>query len=262
MKIFHSDSFYRAFSDLLQLQRTIDAIYQKKGGKEKLSPAEANSARLIIVGVLGEFERADLNRVLERAERLKHFGELRLDRNLLEDIRRELKELEMAAYADLSKRTFSYLEDTAEPYYEKSELFGPAVANRFPKAAYDIKEAGSCYSTGRHTACVFHLMRALEHALRDLARRLKVPFPSKFELKTWDTLIKDMEDEIGKIILKPRTRQRAKDLEFYNSIALQFRYFKDGWRNHVMHTRASYDEHQAKRILVHVEEFMHDLATH
>jgi HEPN domain-containing protein len=217
---------------------------------------------LIILGVLSEFERADLKRVLERADRLKHFGELRLDKNPLQEISRELNELEIAVYADLSRRTFSYLEDTAEPYYEQSELFGSTVAKRFPKAAYDIREAGSCYSTGRYTACVFHLMRALEHALRELARRLKVPFPSKFEGKTWGKLIGDIEDEIQKIILKPGTPKRAKDLEFYNSIAAQFRYFKDGWRNHVMHTRGSYDEHQAKRLLVHVEEFMRDLATH
>jgi hypothetical protein len=104
-------------------------------------------------------------------------------------------------------------------------------------------------------------MRVAEHGLRALAKRVKVPFPKTFDLKTWDELIRSIEKEIQKIVQKPKTSQRSKDLEFYNTAAAQFRYFKDGWRNHVMHTRTSYDEHQAMSVMIHVQEFMQHLAT-
>jgi hypothetical protein len=39
--------------------------------------------------------------------------------------------------------------------------------------------------------------------------------------------------------------------------AAEFRYFKDAWRNHVMHDRNdSYDEPEALRVLEHVTRFM------
>ena len=40
------------------------------------------------------------------------------------------------------------------------------VNDKFPSAAFDIDEAGKCLAIGRSTAAVFHLMRALETAIR------------------------------------------------------------------------------------------------
>lgn len=264
MIAFRADTFYSALHDLLDLSEDVEQIESRDGkGQEPLPEALANRARLVISDFLGECEGAGLTRPLERKDRFEHFGDPRRHqaRFPLDTIKWELKELREAAFTDLRKRKFLRLEDTAEFAYEKAELFGPEVAEHFRKAAYDIQKAGSCYATGCYTACVFHLMRVLEHGLRALAKRLKVPFPKTFELKTWDRLIGDIEKEIQKVVLKPKTPQRSKDLEFYNSAAAQFRYFKDGWRNHVMHTRSVYDEHQAMSVMIHVREFMQHLAT-
>src|SRR3989442_13010724 len=109
MKIFHPDSFYRAFFKLLQLEGTVANLYKDKGAKEKLSQDHADSARLTISDFLGECERAELNRALERAEGLKHFGELRVDQSTSEEVRNELRELGKAVHLDLRKRIFLYL---------------------------------------------------------------------------------------------------------------------------------------------------------
>ena len=37
---------------------------------------------------------------------------------------------------------------------------------------------------------------------------------------------------------------------------MQFRYFKDAWRNHVCHQREHYDVNQAYSVLIHVADFM------
>lgn len=55
----------------------------------------------------------------------------------------------------------------ADAYYTPEEpLFGMEAEARIPKAANDISEAGKCFATGRYTASVFHLMRAMEAAVQ------------------------------------------------------------------------------------------------
>ena len=241
MIVFDADSFFVALKDLLQLEESIGNLYQQHGGTKTLSSTEAGRARFIINSFFVECGRAELSRPLERQERLTTFGEPSKDQSdyTLEKIKWELMELRVAAFTDLRNRKFLRLEETYEPYYYNQNLFGDRVAECFPKATYDIIEAGNCQACGRYTACIFHLMRVTEHGLRALAKRLRVPFPRTFELKTWDELIRNIESEIQKIIQQPRTPRRNQNLEFYNTAAAQFRYFKDGWRNHVMHTRTT-----------------------
>jgi hypothetical protein len=44
----------------------------------------------------------------------------------------------------------------------------------------------------------------------------------------------------------------------YSQAATTFRHFKDAWRNHVAHSRDSYDDEQARRIFDNVVAFMRD----
>jgi len=260
---FRADEFFAVLREFFELEHRIGLIFEEKGGNEKLTESQAARARFVINALFFECERAALFRPLERQERLEQSGILGQDQTkyTLETVKWELMELRMAVLTDLHKRVFLRLEDSSEDYYEQTKLFGDAVAERFPKGAYDINEAGSCLAAGRYTASVFHLMRVAEYGLRALAKKLKVKSPTTFELKTWDELIREVERQIQAIIQKPKTRRRSKDLEFYNTVAPQFRYFKDGWRNLVMHTRTNYDEHQAISVMVHVREFMQLLAT-
>ena len=57
-------------------------------------------------------------------------------------------------------------------YWMNTTPFGPAVAAKFPDAEYDIVEASKCLAVDRTTACVFHLMRALDFALAFLSAHL------------------------------------------------------------------------------------------
>jgi hypothetical protein len=51
-------------------------------------------------------------------------------------------------------------------------------------------------------------------------------------------------------------------LTFYSEAAKEFVYFKEAWRNHAMHGRASYDENDARKVMTHVREFMTVLSKH
>ena len=59
---------------------------------------------------------------------------------------------------------------------------------------------------------------------------------------------------------EPKSTEKSAKLKFYSSAAIQFRYFKDAWRNHVSHGRDTYDEREAYSIWNHVKEFMQTLA--
>lgn len=50
------------------------------------------------------------------------------------------------------------------------DSFGDGVKQAFPSAQSDITEGGVCLGLGRHSACVFHMTRAAERAVRALAR--------------------------------------------------------------------------------------------
>ncbi|MGC2235698.1 MAG: hypothetical protein WA584_06030 [Pyrinomonadaceae bacterium] len=158
----------------------------------------------------------------------------------------------------LNEKVFLYLPPNHAEYYDQADLFG--IADKFPQANEEITSAGNCYATGNYTASVFHSMRAVEYGLRYIAGKLKVPFPKTYENKQWGELIGAIEGEIKKIIQKPKSAQRDKDLLFYSIAATQFAFIKDAWRNHVMHTRSSYDELQAMSVMLHVKELMRHIA--
>lgn len=139
---------------------------------------------------------------------------------------------------------------------EKANPFGDAVAAKFPSSSYEITEAGKCLALRRSTACVAHLMRALEPALNGLATALNVPFAHS----NWQNILDQIEKEIKKRAAAPHAATWKDDEQFYSEAAVHFRILKDAWRNHTMHLRDRYDEERAETIFQSVRGFMQHLA--
>ena len=57
----------------------------------------------------------------------------------------------------------------------------------------------------------------------------------------------------------PKSPENSVRLRHLSAAAVQFRYFKDAWRNHSTHSRAWYDEFVARSIFNHVGQFMQEL---
>lgn len=257
---FHAGFYCAAAVNLQRLADDIARQIEVRGGDALATPEERTRVRNVTEQLTPDAERHLFMRTVER---LGWFIS-RQDAPAPPDLQTlafQLGELAGAIRRDLFERTFMHMPHDKEEFFDKPELFGEEVRQKFPKAAEDITAAGNCFATGNYTACVFHLMRVLEHGLRALARRLKVKFPSGIEFETWERIIKSIETEIHKIASQPKSKKRADALEFYNGAAAQFRFFKDAWRNHVMHTRAVYDEHQATSVMTHARDFMQHIAT-
>jgi len=181
------------------------------------------------------------------------------------ELHARLRTIRESVERDLSKRLFMYVPVEKASSVERDDLFGVEVQKAFPSAVEDIKTAGTCYANDLNTACVFHLMRAAERGMRILAldRRVKFKNDAPLEMQGWEDILKGIETEVSKIGGWPNRLGLAKTQaqEFYNSAMGEFRGFKDAWRNHVMHTRRSYNAEDAKSILGHVCRFMQTLAT-
>jgi hypothetical protein len=131
-----------------------------------------------------------------------------------------------------------------------------------------------------NTAAVFHLMRVVEIALRATARKLKVkylvgrsgsrcpinspscpqskpvkvPKKTRIEYAQWQQII----DELNKRI--KHLPSHTKDAAAMKDAMLSFSGFKDVWRNHVAHSRETYDADKARKAYGQVENFMQELA--
>jgi hypothetical protein len=151
---------------------------------------------------------------------------------------------------------FCLPESEARFYSPEDPLFGSEVAEKFPSSNYDIEEAGKCLALRRATACVAHLMRALEPALRCLAGELGVTFGHQ----NWHNILDQIEKEIRNKGAGPHPPGWKNDEQFFSESAAHFRLLKDAWRNHTMHLRDRYDEERAEVVFMHVRLFMRHLS--
>lgn len=58
---------------------------------------------------------------------------------------------------------------SSQAYYETPREQWGVSPDKFSDAIYDIEEASKCIALHRSTACVFHLMRVMEHGLKGIA---------------------------------------------------------------------------------------------
>jgi hypothetical protein len=175
----------------------------------------------------------------------------------------EIRNAKEAVLAELGSHTFLVVNSDREDYVDNSALFGISVYGAFPSARDDIREAGNCLAAECCTAAVFHLMRAAEYALRALAvdRRVKLRKNAILDLATWEEIIKQLEGAEVAIQGYPKTLAREAQFDFYHGAMMEFKRFKNKFRNRIMHTRDEYDRDQAHSAFVHVRDFMKILAS-
>ena len=178
----------------------------------------------------------------------------------------QLEELHKELQVVLSpgKNRFMMIPGEAAKYYDNHKLFGAEVAARFPKANTEIREAGNCYATGNYTACVFHLMRAVEYGARTLVKTLRIKKANlrdqPIELCDWGTLFIALNNAVGGLRNR-KSMGKSEAHAFYSHAVAQFGNIKDAWRNKVSHTRVVYKEPQAMEVMTNVRQFMQHLSS-
>ncbi len=154
--------------------------------------------------------------------------------------------------SELESCKLLYLPPEVVDYYNNDDLF--TIAVQFPEANKEITLAGNCYATENYTACVFHLMRAVEIAVKAMVKTMNAQKyigtykPNKstnstkqfvkkpIELCDWKTLIDGLKKALS--ILEQgsgNSMVKKQKVAFYSHAITQFGYFKDAWRNTISH---------------------------
>lgn len=154
-------------------------------------------------------------------------------------------------------RTFFQIED-ADLYSQEQPLFGENVALEFPKAAYDISEAGKCLACSRATASVFHLMRVVEVGIGRLGEALSTELNPRWG---WQKLINaGLEPAVN--ALPEMTEGEIHRKKMLQQARAHLHAIRLAWRNDTMHPKEQYDPEEAKEIFGHVKTFMKHLVDH
>lgn len=179
--------------------------------------------------------------------------------SLCADLRRAIDTM----FDDLRKRSFLEVKPELVIFLNNRRLFGQKVSGAFPEAIPDIVEAGNCLAADCSTAAVFHLMRVAEYGLRALAhdRRIKLDKNKAIDLATWEDLLRKLEDAEVAIQGYPKTPAREAQFDFFHGANMEVKRFKNKFRNRIMHSRESYDGHEAMSAFDHVKAFMEILSS-
>jgi hypothetical protein len=233
-------------------------------GGRNLDPEEKVAQDLVkyISDIIPMCDGQELEPVVDKLNRLKNVivtASMRtpLDGRFLQtsDVLRDLEHIRDDFMGHLRCKAFYHIRRDLVAYYSQEELFGPTVYRKFGKAREDIERAGNCLALGEPTACVLHLMRALEAVIARLAAKLKVPIDPR---DTWGTILGKMDAAIKALPHATATQQRKKDL--WSECRANLFHVKNAWRDPSMHPRRNYDEKQATQILTAVRAFLEQLA--
>ena len=156
---------------------------------------------------------------------------------------------------ELDSQYFVHLDEQDVQFYGQKAAFGAVVAKKFPKAAEDIEGAGNCLALQQPTACVFHLMRAMEIAVRRLSNRLKVTITPQ---TTWRQMTGNMDPKIK--AMPERTEQQKRKKNDWEAARANLHHIGSVWRNNTMHPANSYTRSQAGDVFNAVRVFMTGLS--
>jgi hypothetical protein len=160
---------------------------------------------------------------------------------------------------ELSSVNFLVIEPTHRQMFEDDDQFGPAVKLAFPDTTWDIREAKQCFALERYTACGYHLMRVLDHGLKELAFRFDVTY----DHRNWENVLGDIRHAFDDIHKNPKWNCYANwrdHSEFYTRAVSYLDIEKIGWRNPLAHSRAKLDQTDAELLMEKVQAFMLQLS--
>jgi hypothetical protein len=142
--------------------------------------------------------------------------------------------------------------DAATPYNRLAEV-----------VSANLTEARICLALERNSACVYHLMLAMEHAVHTFAQKLKVENAKKnkhdmLKEKPWGAIIGELRPKIN--FMKQSTKGEKRKYEQYTRTLTYLDSVGESWRNPTMHPRPkAYNALEAQDILNQVEAFLRSL---
>jgi HEPN domain-containing protein len=155
---------------------------------------------------------------------------------------------------EMEGRHFFILDAREADFFDcPKPLFGERVEASLPVAAFDIDEAAKSFALGRYTACVFHLMRAMEVAVAVLGDKLGATVKNKHdETLPWGVLVANMKEPIERL---PK-REQDKWLRAHSLLHSANRAYRTG----TAHPASKYTPEEAEVAIHATKSFMREFA--
>jgi hypothetical protein len=178
-------------------------------------------------------------------------------RNLVHgNLFRHLSDIVSRTRDDCAGSIYFQIESENAPLLEiQRPHFGLTVERAFPLAIEDISEAAACFALERFTACVFHLMRALEVAARVVADKLGATVLDEHGRGLpWGVIASNMKPIIDKM-----PKGSDNQVQWYR-IQAHLEVVNRAWRVPTVHPKQTYTPEEARRVFEATRAFMQDLA--
>lgn len=241
----HARKFLFAFRDL----QRVDAITRQNSENTKI-PSDDKYMHRIADGLIEDFEGMGLPVTLKSVKRLKKHVES--GDATLNSTREAVNEINNRLTDEIEHRFWLYLDDQEAYFYISSDQhFGSDVLEKFPDVSTDIDESSKCYALGRYTACVFHLMRVMEHCVQQFGEKIGVQSSDE---KNWQVILDQINKKLKGLDHNDQLTKK------YAEISADLYSVKLAWRNETMHPKATYTKEEADKILRSVRDFTQDLS--
>jgi hypothetical protein len=172
------------------------------------------------------------------------------------DVQNRAANLKQRLFDELKNEFYLQVDRAEVQFYGQDALFGADVATKLKDATYDVKNAGNCLALQQPTACVLHLQRAMESALRQMGSKLKVKINPK---DTWGAILNNIDPKIKAMPEKTEIQKRKR--ERWAEARANLFHVKQAWRDNSMHGKQRYDRPHAYSIFMAVRAFMTHLAS-
>lgn len=161
----------------------------------------------------------------------------------LKDIAHRCDHLRERILDELKREFYFHVFHGDSQYYGQRAPFGEAVTRKFGAATDDIEQAAKCLALQQPTACVFHLMRGMEAAVRRLARKLGMTITPQ---TTWRKLTWNMDAQIKN--LPQQTKREKQKMNNWEAARVNLHHLGSVLRNNTMHPTTVYTQEEAKHI--------------
>lgn len=170
-------------------------------------------------------------------------------------ISRQLEELRERIQQELEDRAIYFLSPPEAAMFEQGiGSFAPGIRDRFADMSTDLGEAAYCLALSRNTACIFHLMRAMEAAVQAIGAKLGVTIIDKNNVDLeWGKVVANVKNAVEAM---PRGDERDQ----WSEVVTLLYHVKQCWRNSTMHPKQTYTSEEADEVRRAVNGFLRHLA--
>jgi hypothetical protein len=196
----------------------------------------------------------NLNITKQKAVALSDVLDTKLPVTSHTDATHRMREVRETMLQELRSIMFLQASEDMKNYLNLEHPFGSSVNLAFPNCADDISEAHNCLSLGRYTASMFHLGRAMEIAVKAVAKKMGI----KNKRDDWQSYLSAMNDAVNAMPFKT-PKDKAKRLPFAETTGHFFN-FKEAWRNPTFHAKKTYTREEALAVLHNAGVFMDSVA--